>query len=278
MKIRTYLLILPIIVFLVQPVGAASRDINLMYKVYVGGFHIADLDVDINLGIDAYKFNVRVQTIGMIGRMFPWWMKAYSRGQISDEGVIPIVAGQHNNWRGKDRYIDIKFHNRVASVDRIVPEPEIDDRDRVPIKLRTGVMDLTSAVIALIRDMDAGKPCRTEIAIFDGRRRYDLIAVPDGTAQLRSSGYSPYGGETVNCRLSVEKKAGFKKNDDTGWNDRERSARIWMAKAFTISPPVPVRLTMNSPIGSIIAHLTDGSVEFRGRKISLDRSEQTEKK
>ena len=58
----------------------------------------------------------------------------------------------------------------------------------------------------------------------------------------------------------------------------ERSARIWMAKAFTNLPPVPVRLTMNSPIGSIIAHLNDGSVEFRDRKISLDRSEQTEKK
>ena len=278
MKIRTYLLILPTIVFLVQPVGAASRDIHLMYRIYVGGFHVVNLDVDINLGKDAYKFDAKVQTVGMIGRIFPWWMKAYSRGQISDVGVMPLVAGQHNNWRGKDRYIDIRFDNRVASVDRIVPEPEIDDRDRVPIELRTGVMDLTSAVIALIREMDVGKPCRTQTAIFDGRRRYDLIAVPDGTALLRSSSYSPYRGETVNCRLSVKKKAGFKKNDDSGWNDRERSARVWMAKAFKKVPPVPVQLTMNSPIGSIIAHLNDASVEFKGRKISLDRSEQTEKK
>ena len=60
--------------------------------------------------------------------------------------------------------------------------------------------------------------------------------------------------------------------------ERERSARVWMAKPFGEVPPVPVRLTINTPLGSVIAHLNAASVESGGKKIKLKRSEPSEKK
>ncbi len=278
MKLRHFLLALPAVALLSQPAGAAATDVNLFYKIYVGGFHVVDLSVDIGLRPLKYEFAAKVSTVGMIGRMFPWWMKAYSRGAIADATVMPAVAGQQNNWRGKDRFIDLKFTNGVANIDRIVPKPETDDRDGVSVEMRTGVMDLTSAIIVLIRNMDAGQPCQAQLPVFDGRRRYDLIAQPDGSENLRPSGYTPFAGETVNCRLSIDRKAGFKKNDDSGWNERERSARVWMAKPFGEVPPVPVRLTINTPLGSVIAHLNAATVESGGKKIKLKRPEPSEKK
>ena len=278
MNFRRLLFALPALTLLSQPVSAGQRDVDLMYKIYVGGFHVIDLDVDIGLNRTDYEFAAKVESVGMIGRMFPWWMKAYSRGEISDAKVTPVIAGQRNNWRGKDRFIDLKFINGVANIHRISPKPETDDRDRVPVDMRTGVMDLTSAIIFLIRNMDAGHPCQARLPVFDGRRRYDLIAKPDGVERLRPSGYTPYVGETVNCRLTIAKKAGFKKNDDSGWNDGDRSARVWMAKPFGDVPPVPVRLTINTPLGSVIAHLNAATVESNGRKIKLQSPETSEKK
>ena len=278
MKFHRFLLAIPAVALLSQPAGAAARDVDLFYKIYVGGFHVVDLNVDIGLRQSDYEFAAKVSTVGMIGRMFPWWMKAYSNGAIDDATVTPARAGQQNNWRGKDRFIDLKFTDGVANIDRIVPEPETDDRDRVPVEMRTGVMDLTSAIIVLICNMDAGQPCQAQLPVFDGRRRYDLIAQPDGSENLRPSGYTPFAGETVNCLLSIDRKAGFKKNDDSGWNDRKRSARVWMAKAFGDVPPVPVRLTINTPLGSVIAHLNAASVETDGRKVKLKRAESPEKK
>ena len=70
--------------------------------------------------------------------------------------------------------------------------------------------------------MDAGKPCSAD-AIFDGRRRYDLIANPMASTGCGQAVTHRIAGETVNCRLTIE-KAGFKNDDDTGWNDR-RSQR-----------------------------------------------------
>ena len=278
MKLKRLLYALPALALLSQPAGAASRDVDLHYKIYVGGFHVVDLNVDIGLNARAYKFDAKVEAVGMVGRMFPWWMKAYSRGEISDAVVTPVSAGQQNSWRGKERFIDLTFVDGVARIDRIVPKPESDDRDRVPVAMRTGVTDLTGAIVALIRNMDAGRPCEAQLPVFDGRRRYDLIAVPDGNDKLRPSGYTPYAGETVNCVLSIDMKAGFKKTDDSGWNDRGRSARVWMAKAFGDVPPLPIRLTVNTPLGSVIAHLNAASVESGGRKIKLQRPEASEKK
>ena len=267
MNFRRLLFALPALTLLSQPVSAGQRDVDLMYKIYVGGFHVIDLDVDIGLNRTDYEFAAKVESVGIIGRMFPWWMKAYSRGEISDATVTPVIAGQRNNWRGKDRFIDLKFIDGVANIHRISPKPETDDRDRVLIDMRTGVMDSTSAIILLIRNMDAGHPCQAQMPVFDGRRRYDLIAKPDGVDRLRPSGYTPYAGETVNCRLAIAKKAGFKKT--MIWLERRRSQRTrWMAKLFGDVPPVPVRLTINTPLGSVIAHLNAAAVELMGVRSS----------
>jgi hypothetical protein len=256
MKIRPFLFAIPAIALLAQPAHAADSDVDLAYKIYVGGFHVMDLKVGIGFAAKAYDVAANAKTSGMIGRMFPWSMKAYSRGNMSAQAVQPVSAGQQNNWRGKNRYIDLKFTDGIASIERIAPKPETDDRDSVPVALRTGVVDLTSAILAIIRKMDTDQVCKAEMPVFDGRRRYDLIVKPDGQEKLRPSGYTPYVGDTVNCRLSIDKKAGFKKTDKSGWNKGERSARVWMGKAFGDVPPVPVRLTVDTPIGNLIAHLS----------------------
>jgi len=261
--------LLPIMLLFAQPAASETRDVDLSYKIYVGGFNVADLKIDMDLATGKYDIAARVQTTGMVGRLFPWWMKAYSRGAIAGQGVMPVTAGQRNNWKGKERYIDLTFKDGVAEIDRIVPKPETDDRDRVPEAMRTGVVDLASAIVAIIRKMDSSQPCEAEVSVFDGRRRYDLVVKPDGAEKLCASGYTPFVGETVNCLLSIRKKAGFKKNDDSGWNDRDRSARVWMGKAFGNVPPVPVRLTLNTPLGSLIAHLSAATYTSGDTSIKL---------
>ena len=254
-----------------QAAAAESRDVDLSYKIYVGGFQVAALKIDMDLAAKNYDIAAKISTTGLVGRMFPWWMQAYSRGAIVSAGVAPVSAGQRNNWRGRERFIDMKFSDGVARIDRIAPKPESDDRDKVPEAMRTGVLDLASAIVSIIRKMDSNQPCMAEIPVFDGRRRYDLISRPDGAEKLRPSGYTPYVGDTVNCRVSVRKKAGFKKNDDSGWNDEDRSARVWMGKAFGDVPPVPVRLTLNTPMGALIAHLSAAEYASGGRKVKLGR-------
>ena len=249
--------------------AADKNAVDLRYKIYIGGFHVADIKLDLDLAPENYDIAAKVQTSGMIGRMFPWWMKAYSSGQIVNAGVMPVKAGQRNRWKGKERFIDMTFADGVARIERIAPKPEGDDRDKVPEAMRTGVVDLASALVSIIRKMDGDDSCSAHVPVFDGRRRYDLIARPDGVEKLSPNGYTPYIGDTVNCELRIHKKIGFKKKDDSGWNDGDRSARVWMGKAFADVPPVPIRLTLDTPFGALIAHLSAASHTVDGKKVRL---------
>jgi len=251
------------------PATAETGDVGLSYEIYVGGFQVGALRIDMDLAAKNYDIAAKVSTTGLVGRMFPWWMKAYSKGAIVGAGVMPVSAGQRNNWRGRERFIDMKFSDGIARIDRIAPKPESDDRDRVPEAMRTGVVDLASAIVTIIRKMDGNQPCQADVPVFDGRRRYDLIARPDGAEKLRPSGYTPFVGDTVNCLVSIRKRAGFKKNDDSGWNEKDRSARVWMGKAFGAVPPIPVRLTLDTPMGALIAHLSAAEYDSGVRKVKL---------
>jgi hypothetical protein len=266
--------LLPVIfllLFFANPAQATTHVVDLSYKIYVGGFQVASLKINMDLETSNYDIAAKVETTGLVGRMFPWWMRAYSRGDLVGANVKPAVAGQKNNWRGRERFIDIKFTDGVARIDRIAPKPEYDDRDRVPEEMRVGALDLASAIILIIRRMDSAEPCHFKVPVFDGRRRYDLMSVPGGSGRLKPSGYTPYVGETVNCILSVQKKAGFKKNDDSGWNDKGRAARVWMGKAFRGVPYVPVRVTLNTPVGDLMAHLTAATSNSGGELTRLGR-------
>lgn len=248
---------------------AGQSAVDLSYKIYIGGFHVAVINIDLDLAPKNYDIAAKVKTSGMVGRMFPWWMRAYSRGEIVGAGVMPVSAGQRNSWKGRERFIDMKFTDGVARIERIAPKPEGDDRDKVPEAMRTGVVDLASAIVSIIRKMDGDDTCSAQVAVFDGRRRYDLIARPDGVEKLKPSGYTPFVGDTVNCELRIRKKVGFKKNDDSGWNDGDRRARVWMGKAFADVPPVPVRLTLNTPLGGLVAHLSAATHAAGGKKMKL---------
>ncbi len=252
-----------VLVISAPPAAASARDadVGLYYKVYVGGFHVGDLNFDIGLRPRKFDVEANIKSTGMIGRMFPWSMKAYSNGAFAGDGrVSPIAAGQSNNWRGKERYIDLSFEKGVARVKRIRPTPDADDRDRVPENLRAGALDLTSAIMTIIARMDSQAECAAQVPVFDGRRRFDLVVEPDGVDSLKPNRYSPFGGATTNCIVWLDKKAGFKRRDSSGWNDSDRKARVWLGRAFGDAPPVPIRLTFDTPFGALIAHLNKATM------------------
>lgn len=254
------------------PEPAKDRDAGLHYKVYIGGFHVVDLDIAMGLQPADYKVEARLKTIGMVGSMFPWTMKAHSNGRFDSDRVVPAAAGQRSTWNGKPRFIEMRFENDLPVIEEIKPLPNSDDRDPVPDAAKKGALDLTSAVLTLLTHMEKGKPCAGTIPVFDGRRRFDLVAVADGPDTLRANRYSPYEGPADTCIVRMEPIAGFKKTDHGGWNDGDRKAMVWTASPFDGMPPVPVRITVDTPLGALIAHLNHASYRSGAQQAVLSHS------
>ena len=97
-----------------------------------------------------------------------------------------------------------------------------------------------------------------------------------GVEKLKPNANTPYVGDTVNCELWIHKKVGFKKAAEPGWINSNRRARVLMGKAFTDVPRVPVRLTLDTPIGMLVAHLSAASHISGSKKVKLGQNSGSE--
>lgn len=269
---------------------APDLRVDLTYEVYFGGAHVAGLAVDIGLQPDTYVMKMRAKTVGFVGRLFPWSMKAYSRGRVAAYDVTPKEAGHHNQWRGKDRWIELQYTGADVVVSSAQPKPAQDGRHAVPDGMRRDTIDLASAILRVALSMEQGAKCSGSLPIFDGRRRYDMIISHKETARLKASRYSAFAGRADSCSVKMRRIGGFKRQeeeyiDDRGedseyednlakarrWRNSDRSASVWMGRLFTDTPPVPVRLELDTPFGALKAHLHHAEVDKDGTKRRIVR-------
>ncbi len=146
------------------------------------------------------------------------------------------------------------------------PPSDEDDRDVVPEAARLGTVDPVSAIYGLVLDSEDG--CSGRRAVFDGRRRYDIVAQDRGEGTVPPSSYAVYDGPARLCRLTIEKVEGF-------WTKYDMKRRypdtvdVWLAKVARDLPALPVRLEAETLIGALRVHLTDVQ---RGRAADLPAS------
>ncbi len=234
----------------------AARDLALAYRIYFGGFEVLKLTVDLMIAPETYAMELNFRTLGLIGRMFPWTMKAYSRGVLAGEEIRPHAAGQRNTWRDRARWVDLRYPDGLPVVTDAKPAAATDGSDKVPAHALVGTIDLASAIVKLSRKMAAGRGCDGKIAVFDGRRRYDLVFERLGETRIRRSGYTVFQGKAVNCSAAMDRLAGFKRRKSYGgWGENGRTASVWMARPFADAPPVPVRIEIETRWGDLMVHL-----------------------
>ncbi len=247
---------------------------DLVYEAYYAGLNMARLDLQLDLGSASYEVRSRLRMLGIVNRLWPWEMSAYAKGLRHGSRIEPLTSGQWNNWGGKERFIDMRFMNGIPQVVRIKPDSKTDDRPTVPAKERLGSMDAMGAILTLLTHLDGKEECEARIPVFDGRRRYNLIAEADGSERLESNARSPFSGPAIRCILWMEKKGGFKERTDDRKDRYDRRARVWMGRISDGIPPVPVRMTYESRFGVVNGYLAEAVMETGGVRQSL-RSRST---
>ncbi len=237
--------------------GATAADRGILdYKVYFGGFAAVALEIDLARTAEEYRILTKVRTLGVIDKLFPWTMRAYSRGRLAGRELRPEAAGQTSAWRGRERIIDVRYDDGRPIVARVVPTPDRDERVPVSDEDVRGTVDLASALLSLSLAAEAGRGCTGRVPVFDGRRRYDLIAERIGVEQIRRFGRAGYEPRALKCRVTMVRRSGFRKitNHDELDTDRH-SGTVWFAPPGAGMPPVPMRIEVETRWALVIAHL-----------------------
>lgn len=259
------------------PAGAARAEpVAASYEVYFGGLHLLDARAKLERHGGGYRLAAEVATSGFAGWLRPWKGISESRGRLAGDSIVPRHYRNRGTTSDGERLTVISY-DRDGKVAMKVVQPEDDGEDRHPLPpdAEAGTLDPLSVVAGLSEVLEKGGRCEGRFAVFDGRKRYDLVVSDAGEKLLEPTSYSIYAGPARGCRLDYEMLGGHRLDRDDGQEDRRRV--VWVASPAEGAPPIPVRLEFETAFGYVIGHLTGFAQGLQAEaKLTGERNREVE--
>ena len=230
----------------------------LSYELHAGGLHAFSIDTEVTLAPERYALDLELRTDGWLSWILDWSLSSRAAGRADDAGLRPERFRTESRWRGKPRWVELRYDGGPAPRVEVEPPQEEDDRDPVPEALRADTLDPLTAGLALVHALMTGGRCEGEAAVFDGRRRFDAQAEDAGSAEVPVSDLAPYGGEAVACRLNVVPVTGFWRDERNNTDPQE--LLVYLRPVIEGQPPVPVRVEAETRFGAVRVHLVSAGL------------------
>ncbi|MCK6554543.1 DUF3108 domain-containing protein [Candidatus Binatia bacterium] len=227
----------------------AHAELVLEYDVRYGPLTILAVQARADVTAETYRATTEMRTVGVVGWWFPWTSTATSLGHILGADWRPTRHRLQGNYRSVRRIVEIDY-DATGPVRAVVePAPQADWRTEVPDPLRRATVDPLTASLAAARI-----PCDRTLAVFDGRRRYNMHLRPLD-AQPPAHVAAIAAGPARGCRADIEALAGFWVTDPRT-SETPTYLDFWIAVPDVHVGPVPVGLYLSGPAGALDIRLT----------------------
>jgi hypothetical protein len=209
---------------------AGAEETHLRYQVMWGGLHAADFALSVRHQGAAYGTRFRLETRGVLDWLLGLEVTATSRGVAPE--AAPLAPGAYrvaytNRRRGRTIAVHFDGDGGLATATVETRHGDVDDEGdedgedeaRVPEAMRLGVIDPLSALVDALRrvrrHLAAGGAPRFRLAVFDGRRRFDLEGVYAGRGRRAILGVTH---DAHRLRLTTLPRAGFNRAHRVLWD------------------------------------------------------------
>ena len=219
------------------------------YTVYIGGFKAAEGSINATLRGENYSMTSFLGVAGVPKNFLDakWTMEIASN--IDEARIQPQRFTFQSDEKGKIKHREMTYDGTGRPETTFDPPlPPHEDISVLPYE-RQNTLDPISALLVPVA---AGEnPCNRRLAIFDGKRRYDIQLAFDseGTVTTRNKGYS---GMAIRCSVRMIPRSGMKQTSFTKMLQQRGNAHIWLAPMNDGNIYVPVRIQVRTPIGGAV--------------------------
>lgn len=248
--------LLALVPLLGQAVAAApapAAPLHMRYEAFAFGFPVVGFDFRLAQDGAAYALDGTVRTEGLLRLFYRFDMQTDSAGSFAAGAPAPRFHEQKLRIRGHERSARLDYPGDGSVATTLVP-PEDAGRPRPSPQQIRRTLDPLSTLLAIGRAVAAAGRCTGRFAVYDGRRRYDLVLADDGTERLERSPAYAYAGEVRRCSVEAVKIAGFSWDQD--YSPHTSSGRVWFAAPRPGAPALPVRIEFGSSWGFVSVRLT----------------------
>ena len=225
--------------------GSPPR-LDLEYHVNGLGIHALTLRLYYTRRYDGYRSLVNARTEGVVEMFYDYELHIDASGPrdgvaLRPSHYITISRGSEGGKRLKLKYAD--DGEITIETDEKLATDELAAR----VARGHGTIDPLSALLTLVETLAETGSCDAKVAVFDGKRRYDMTAA-DGDAT-----------DGVECRVALEQIDGFRAREkDSPRYPKTMTIRFGpVAEGF---PPMPVEVTASNFFGLLTLRLIDAKL------------------
>jgi hypothetical protein len=250
--------LLPLALGLVTVPAMAADRLSMRVEVYGPlGLHVLTLNTILEEIGDRYAITADYATTGVAGLIIDQKTHAQARGRLTPASAQPESFRSLTRRNGVERQDSADFRPDGNVQGSSTPAPP----DPVTAAVARGTVDNLTAYLRLERQIAAKQTCALTAPVFDGRYRYDLIFADAGHQVLTPENGQRLEGRTVACQMTRRIYGASAAEQDEG----ARQGTIWYAPLLPGDVVVPVRMRLETQIGSVDAYLA----ELHGRGVDL---------
>jgi hypothetical protein len=239
----------------IATVGGTARGesrLDAHYNISVAGLTVGRTDINVVIGSTEYTSAASGRASGLLRALVTGEGTLSARGAMVDSRLVP--ASFSANTTGDDETSAVRMTLEGGDVKDLSAETSAPDAERVPLMAdhRKGVIDPLSALLIQVGgsgDVVAAEACQRTLAIFDGRRRFDLTLSFKRIDRVKAS--KGYAGAAVVCAVTFKAVAGHRVGSPLVKYLAGREIELTLAPIAGTRLLAPFRLSIKNMLGNI---------------------------
>jgi hypothetical protein len=222
------------------------------------GVHVATNHTTVEEAANRYAITTDAESRGIAAVFIDLTSHSEVRGRLTNGAAFP------------EAYLGVVHRNGVVTRNRVKyaangvvtgeSTPPAETPTPVAPPLMRGTIDQLTAFFMIERQLAYRGSCALVVAVFDGRRRYDLHftdVAPEDSPVTADRNF----GATQVCHMRRVAIAGFL--DDSGLTEGAYAGELWFARLLPGDLMIPVQMEFRTEFGKVTGRLA----ELRGRGV-----------
>ena len=248
-------------VFIIIPSLSHAFSVKHNFFVTVGIFDASKTEFTYSLTENNYKVASKVMTNGFFNTVYPFEANYTSSGTIDKSQMTTADY----NYEAKSKYNTRSkkvFYRDGHPVYQISSKNGKDKKKEFsPSPTPADTFDLQTVIAKIAKQYNDVRFCDSELKVYDGKRRFDVIFKDEGTEELQANEHSFYTGQASKCSMHIKKV--LSDDDDELWEfSANKPIYFWIARDKKTNYPFIAKILINdTPLGKLTAHTTDITIE-----------------
>lgn len=241
--------------FMLLSSSAYAFSVTHDFFVTVGPFDASKTEFNYSFGDSSYRVNSKVSTNGFFDTVYPFQAVYDTSGKINRSQMTTTDYNYTSKSRFNTRGKQVFYNDKGEPLYQISSKNGKEKKktfDASPTPADT--FDLQTVLAKLAYQYNHLGFCDSKLAVYDGKRRFDVVFKDLGEDNLSANEHSFYSGPAAKCSMYITKL--LSEDDDSLWEfSANKPIYFWIARDKSSNYPFIARVMIEStPLGELNAY------------------------